>query len=123
MKRCFHSNASNERFVSDSTLRNNYTTFTINLPIKKSFSFGSWMRLRDYKPPLRLTVKISFCWEGVSINCYLASNGLNVLNMQGPSQAATMLAHATKLFLVTMRTVHASDLCSIDHPDFNTTKF
>ena len=37
MKHCFHSNPSNERFVSDSTctLRNNYTTFAINLPINR----------------------------------------------------------------------------------------
>ena len=58
IKRCFHSNTSNERFIGDNMLRNNYITFAINLPIKKFFSFASWMHLCDCKPPLRLTVKI-----------------------------------------------------------------
>ena len=51
-----------------------------------------------------------------SMHQMIHSACLNVLNMrQGPSQAATMLAHAhpQKQFLVTIYTVHAFDLCSI----------
>ena len=50
-----------------------------------------------------------------SMHQMIHSACLNVLNMQGPSQAASILAHAhpQKMFLVTMHTVHASDFCSI----------